>query len=196
MSDPQDVELDEVESFSNQRLMRLGIVLFADYESPTPHYIAGDNASNLDLVDPGSVTSSSSQDGSTTSAGSSVAGDQSPTTPATPLTPASSLPDAEKEFQWEVTQSLARAFEEGHSLDNASVELKTLRMASNVPLRRVREAVVAAIVDNIKLVDSAAAQKTEIEKVIGRWGALINKIGGIDGVETLEILQVCAVTFK
>lgn len=166
------MEVDELESFNNQRLVRLG-----------------DDASKLGSSDPDSVTSSS-LDGSSTSAGSSMTGDESPTTPTTPLTPASSLPDAEAEFQFEVTQSLERAFEEGHSLENASVELKTLRMASNVPLRKVREAVVAAIVDNIKLVDGAAAQKTEIERMMGRWGALINKIGGIDGVETVQILQV------
>lgn len=172
VSDPEEVEVDELESFNNQRLMRLG-----------------DDALDLELGEPGSIVSSS-QDGSSTSGGSSMGGDQSPTSPATPLTPASGLPDADAEFQFEVTQSLERAFEEGHSLDNASVELKTLRMASNVPLRKVREAVIASIVDNVKLVDGAAAQKGEIERMVGRWGALINKIGGVDGVETIEILQV------
>src|SRR5271168_2319366 len=48
---------------------------------------------------------------------------------------------ADAEFRTEVTQSLERAFAEGHSVDNAAVELKTLRMASNVPLIRVKEAV-------------------------------------------------------
>ena len=153
----------------------------------------GDNASDLDLSDLGSVTSSQT-DGSIGSTSSSVAGDQSPGSPTTPLTATSSLPDAEAEFQFEVTQSLERAFEEGHSLDNAAVELKTLRMASNVPLRRVREAVVAAIIDNIDFEEgeAMAIQKAKIEKMAGRWGALINKIGGVDGVETIEILQVCS----
>ena len=58
---------------------------------------------------------------------------------------------AASEFQAEVTQSLDRAFAEGHSVDNASVELKTLRMASNVPLRKIREAIVAAIVERIEV---------------------------------------------
>lgn len=87
-------------------------------------------------------------------------------------------------------QSLERAFAEGHSVENAAVELKTLRMASNVPLRRVREAVVGAIVDRIQLVlGDPAAQRAEIAKTVGRWGPLIDKIGGVDPVETIEVLQ-------
>ena len=89
-----------------------------------------------------------------------------------------------------MNQSLARAFAEGHSLDNASVELKTLRMASNVPLRKVREAVVAAIVERIPLGGGAAEQRKGIADVVERWGELINAIGGVDGVETTTILQV------
>lgn len=70
------------------------------------------------------------------------------------------------------------------------MELKTLRMASNVQLRRVREAVVASIVERIPIVDGAGPQRTEIKQWVDRWGDLINLIGGIDGVETVTILQV------
>lgn len=98
---------------------------------------------------------------------------------------------ADAEFRTEVAQSLERAFAEGHSVDNASVELKTLRMASNVPLIRVKEAVVAAIVEQIPMVEgNAASQRKEISRVIGRWGELINRIGGVDPVETISVLQV------
>lgn len=104
---------------------------------------------------------------------------------------------AEHEFQAEVTQSLDRAFAEGHSVDNAAVELKTLRMASNVDLRRVREAVVAAIVERIPVTTSdAAAQRKEITDMISRWGPLIDRIGGIDAVETIEVLQVRSLSFN
>lgn len=104
---------------------------------------------------------------------------------------------AESEFRHEVQQSLERAFTEGHSVDNAAVELKTLRMASNVPLTRVREAVVAAIVEHIRLVDDggAAAQRKEITSVISRWGPLIDRIGGVDPVETVSVLQVTKCLF-
>jgi translation initiation factor eIF-2B subunit epsilon len=98
---------------------------------------------------------------------------------------------AEVEFRHEVNQSLERAFTEGHSVDNAAVELKTLRMASNVPLRWVREAVVRAIVERIRIVDSGVvAQRKETATVIGRWGGLIDKIGGVNAVETITVLQV------
>jgi len=63
-------------------------------------------------------------------------------------------------------------------------------MASNVPLRRVREAVVASIVERIPLVEDAQAQRLDIKEWVDRWGALINLIGGVDGIETISILQV------
>jgi hypothetical protein len=109
---------------------------------------------------------------------------------ATPALNATTISAGEKEFQTEVRLSLDRAFSEGHSLENASVELKTLRMASNVPLRRVREAVVAGIVEGIPLVEGAAPQRVEITNWVDRWGDLINLIGGVDGIETVSILQV------
>jgi len=97
---------------------------------------------------------------------------------------------ADAEFRTEVQQSLERAFAEGHSVENASVELKTLRMASNVPLRRVKEAVVGALVEKIVIVEGdAGLQRKEIGGVIRRWGELINWIGGVDAVETVSILQ-------
>jgi hypothetical protein len=97
---------------------------------------------------------------------------------------------ADKEFRSEVRQSLERAFAEDHSVDNAAVELKTLRMASNVPLSRVREGVVSAIVEKIPVVEEAAKQRVEVQRTIGRWGELINRIGGVDAVETVTLLQV------
>ena len=70
-------------------------------------------------------------------------------------------------------------------------------MASNVPLRRVREAVVAGIVDLIPIVsDSPARQRAEIAKVMDRWGELINLIGGVDAVETVSVLQVSIITSR
>jgi translation initiation factor eIF-2B subunit epsilon len=104
---------------------------------------------------------------------------------------------AESEFRNEVQQSLERAFTEGHSVDNAAVELKTLRMASNVPLTLVREAVVAAIVEHIRLVEGGgSAQRKEIASVINRWGPLIDRIGGVDAVETISALQVTRCPFS
>ncbi|KIP09509.1 hypothetical protein PHLGIDRAFT_102716 [Phlebiopsis gigantea 11061_1 CR5-6] len=135
----------------------------------------GDDAADL-LAHSAADASDSSSDGEDASDASSVH--------------ALSTAAAEHEFQAEVTQSLDRAFAEGHSVDNAAVELKTLRMASNVDLRRVREAVVAAIVERVPLVAGGpAAQRAEIAALVARWGPLINQIGGVDPVETVEVLQ-------
>ncbi|KAH9005204.1 nucleotide-diphospho-sugar transferase [Lactarius hatsudake] len=159
---------NELENFNNWRLMRLG-----------------DDLTDLVLSDPGSLTSedeqSSDSDDDSFSQNASLA---SSVTSLPAASAAASVSAGEQEFQTEVRLSLERAFSEGHSLDNASVELKTLRMASNVPLRRVREAVVAGIVENIPLVEEAVPQRTEINKWVDRWGDLINLIGGVDGVET------------
>ncbi|CAA7271788.1 unnamed protein product [Cyclocybe aegerita] len=170
--DEEDEDEESPENYKNQRFMRLG-----------------DNTADLDFSDAASTSSdeeTTSDDDDDVPEHASVSG----------LSDASFdtgvMQDAE--FHAEVKQSLERAFAEGHSIDNASVELKTLRMASNVPLTRVKEAVIAAIVEKIQLVDGdAAAQRKEIGTVIGRWGELINRIGGVDPVETVSILQAhCA----
>jgi translation initiation factor eIF-2B subunit epsilon len=200
-----DDEIDEdapVESFLNQRLMRIG-VFFSYFGLLTPQYFycVGDDHADLDLSDAGSVTSSEDEDEddkddilpSHMSMSSSTTSLTSAAASASAASAAISAGEqaAEHEFQSEVRQSLARAFAEGHSLDNAAVELKTLRMASNVPIRKVREAVVAGVVERIPIEKSdPARQRSEIQRWIGRWGALINAIGGIDGVETVMILQV------
>ncbi|KAF8557250.1 nucleotide-diphospho-sugar transferase [Imleria badia] len=177
----EDEDIDEVEHPNNQRLMRIG-----------------DDASDLELSDPGSVTSSEADSESESdSEDDDRIGGPSPASSSTSLplsTPSNLVAQADSaalsEFQHEVTQSLDRAFAEGHSVDNASVELKTLRMASNVPLRMVREAVVAGVVSRIKIIDGGGLpQRQEITAMISRWGGLIDKIGGVDAVETIEILQ-------
>lgn len=155
----------------------------------------GDSASDLAYSDSGSESSDEDDESSDEDSEFDMRLGTLPTSSKTSLsleTPGgSSNALAESEFQKEVKLSLERAFAEGHSLDNASVELKTLRMASNVPLSRVREAVVSSIVDRIKIIDGGGApQRQEIANVVTRWGPLINKIGGIDAVETISALQV------
>jgi translation initiation factor eIF-2B subunit epsilon len=179
-SGPEDEETDEIENFSNQRLMRLGD------DAPDLCVSDAESVSTSDASSPPESDVEENPDESASSASSA------PSISA-PATPSKGVSKEELEFKVEVTQSLERAFEEGHSVDNAAVELKTLRMASNVPLTRVREAIVAALVDRVRVVnpeEGPAKQKAEVEKVVERWGELINKIGGVDGVETISILQV------
>jgi hypothetical protein len=146
---------------------------------------AGDTCSDLDLSDAGSVTGSEpdSDDSASDASGYFGGSGRAASAAATPA----------DEFVVEVRLSLERAFAEGHSLDNAAVELKTLRMASNVPIARVRGAVVGAIVDRVPLVEGdAAAQRAQIVKLVQRWGALVNRIGGVDQVDAISALQVRA----
>ena len=180
MSDPEDDETDEIENFNNLRLMRLGD------DVPELQISDGESISTEDASSPPESDAEDNPDESLSSASSSAS-------ISTPATSSKGVIKEVLEFKVEVTQSLERAFEEGHSVDNAAVELKTLRMASNVPLTRVREAIIAALVDRIRVVspeEGPTKQKAEVEKVIERWGDLINKIGGIDGAETILILQV------
>ncbi|KAJ7452519.1 nucleotide-diphospho-sugar transferase [Mycena galericulata] len=170
---------DGIINYKNQRVRRLG-----------------DDGSDLEVSDEGSESESDEESESSeydspsefrlaTDTGTPLS------TPSLDVLPAGTM--QESEFRIEVAQSLERAFAEGHSVDNAAVELKTLRMASNVPLSRVREAVVSAIVEDIRIVEGALPQRKEISRVIDRWGELINKIGGVDAVETVSVLQMhCA----
>ena len=154
----------------------------------------------MDLSDIGSVTSSEDdsetsddEDEATGTNFGTLSSSSSGSLPLSTPTGIAASADArlESEFKHEVELSLERAFAEGHSVDNAAVELKTLRMASNVPLIRVREAVVGAIVERINIVEGGGpAQRKEITSVVARWGNLINQIGGVDAVETVAVLQV------
>ena len=159
----------------------------------------GDNAPDLYVSDAESISTEESSSASESDVEDNL--DESPSSASSAAsvsisgTPGKGIGKEELEFKVEVTQSLERAFEEGHSVDNAAVELKTLRMASNVPLTRVREAIIAALVGRIRVVnpeEGPAKQTAEVEKVVERWGELINRIGGVDGVETISILQVSA----
>lgn len=196
-----DEDLDEVERFTNQRLMRLGQSIprhFAYTSQPTCASSSGDTASDLELeVIEDSDSDSGSETETTDSGFHALSRTSSATSASQALTSTPSAihslqaAAADSEFQHEVKLSLDRAFAENHSVDNASVELKTLRMASNVELRKVREAVVAAIVERIEIVEGdPAGQRKAISEMVGRWGPLIDKIGGVDAVETVEVLQV------
>lgn len=189
----EDDEDEGPENYKNQRFMRLGMNgLFFSLQDDEAQsfFLLGDNTSDLDVEEADSSSSdseSSSEDELEFHERESLSG----LSDGSAALEAPGLLMADAEFRTEVQQSLERAFAEGHSVENASVELKTLRMASNVPLRRVKEAVVAAIVEKINVVDGdAGLQRKEIGAVIGRWGNLIDRIGGVDPVETVSILQV------
>lgn len=200
-SSKDDEELNEVEAFNNQRLMRIGTSHSHLLAAGILIHLTGDTASDLELSDPGSISEDDSDSETDSDAdGASLASSTlalSRTSSATSLSGLTARA-AQSEFRHEAAQSLERAFLEGHSVDNAAVELKTLRMASNVPLREVREAVVGALVERIELVaEDVVRQRKAIGEVVGRWGGLIDKIGGMDPVETVEVLQYhCATSAR
>ncbi|KAH8833842.1 nucleotide-diphospho-sugar transferase [Flagelloscypha sp. PMI_526] len=151
---------DDPENFRNQRFLRIG-----------------DTLSDLDISDYGSESSFGSDD-------ETISDFDTDTAPSSPTSAGAD------EFDIEVSLSLDRAFREGHSVDNAAVELKTLRMASNVALERVRTSVVKGIVGQIKIVDGdSTAQLKEVMTVLDRWGQLLRAIGGWDAVDTIQNLQ-------
>lgn len=191
---PVDEEDDESpENYTNQRFMRIGAYGAYTRLPCITHLFIGDALS--DMEDPASSSSedeseSDSESGDDFDDHSSISGHSELSLALADAEDGGGLM-ADAEFRTEVAQSLERAFAEGHSVDNAAVELKTLRMASNVPLTRVKEAVVGAIVERIPVVENdVRAQRAAIGALVQRWGPLIDRIGGVDPVETVAILQV------
>lgn len=97
-------------------------------------------------------------------------------------------------FKRECLSSLERSFGEGHTVDNAAIELKTLRMASNVALKDVIGVVVPFLCDQILVKDGAPANEVvnTVNKLVERWGGLVDSLtgrtqGGM--VEALFFLQ-------
>lgn len=91
------------------------------------------------------------------------------------------------DFSSEASASLDRAFDEGHTIDNASIELKTLRMASNVPPSSVRRVVVDKLMERC---DASDVKKTG--QWLNRWSPLLNNIGSngpMEGCETILFVQ-------
>ncbi|KAI7937346.1 hypothetical protein MJO29_014661 [Puccinia striiformis f. sp. tritici] len=68
-----------------------------------------------------------------------------------------------QDFVVECVNSLERAFEEDHTVENATIELKTLRTASNVPQSQVRKIVFARV---LKLVQNNLSKLTKWIKLI------------------------------
>ena len=97
-------------------------------------------------------------------------------------------------FRRECVSSLDRSFAERHTIDNTAIELKTLRMASNVPLKRVIGVVVPYLCKHVKVEssDSAGEVATKVNEAVTRWGPLVKSLTSgqqVEMVETLLALQ-------
>lgn len=97
-------------------------------------------------------------------------------------------------FKRECISSLERSLGEGHTVDNAAIELKTLRMASNVALKDVIGVVIPYLCDHVTVQESdpASVVVASVNKLVTRWGGLVDSLtGGTQGgmVEALFFLQ-------
>lgn len=68
----------------------------------------------------------------------------------------------------EIIATLERAFAENHSIENAALELNTLKMACNIQFRDLRVLAIPAVLSRIDADNPA-------QKIIERWGPLIAK---------------------
>lgn len=75
-------------------------------------------------------------------------------------------------FHAEASASLARAYEEGHAIENAMLELRTLVMGYNAGIDRAREEVVNFLMSKVELEGGAAKVLASAVKVWARWGPL------------------------
>lgn len=89
-----------------------------------------------------------------------------------------------REFENEARASLERAFEEKHAPENAAIELKTLRMASNVPPGEVRKVVVSFLLGRCSV-----ERAKETADLLDHWGPLLQEVAQDDQVEALALMQ-------
>lgn len=184
--DRESDEEDEEETFENIRLGRLGTYFSLSFASIQLTTHPADACSGIDVYDSDEASTLASESDEISDASPPMSGAPSPTSSTSELPGLPSL-DSAADFQSECTQSLKRAFDEEHTVENAAIELKTLRMASNVPLPQVREAVVVFTIQ--KLAEQEAG-RPEVKAMFARWGALLKQIGGYDEAETLLMFQV------
>lgn len=77
------------------------------------------------------------------------------------------------EFNIEASASLSRAFAEAHTIENASIELKTLRMASNVPQGEVRRVVTESLLSTCIEESGGGKDFRKMASWLDRWSPLL-----------------------
>ncbi|KAF9929030.1 hypothetical protein FBU30_001939 [Linnemannia zychae] len=104
----------------------------------------------------------------------------------------------EEELDREVAATLDRAFQEGHDVDIAVLELNTLRMATFSNFMEMRKRVIPGVLKHIDPTAKPGSGKTAKE-ILNRWGSLVGKMihdaeDQIDGAHILH--RACAALFK
>lgn len=100
------------------------------------------------------------------------------------------------EFHEEASASLSRAFAEGHTIENASIELKTLRMASNVPQGEVRRVVVESLLSTCVEESNGGKDARKMASWLDRWSPLLASLmssagdeGEEQGRDVIDVMQ-------
>jgi hypothetical protein len=95
------------------------------------------------------------------------------------------------EFGREAYQTIKRGVDDNIGVENIALELKTLRMANNADMDRVRVMVVAFFLKQMLIVEgNAAKQKEAAKQVFGKWGSLITALCQGEMEKALLRLQV------
>ena len=166
----EDEDEDDPFDARNSALSKLGALYFFSkrlWLTPRP----GPHLATLQASSSSSSLSSLSRASSTTSLSTLASHNPDGNNPPTVhgLSSLSTTETSQADFQSECLQSLERSFAESHTVDNAAIELKTLRMASNVPLGQVRDVVVPFVL-------ARAVDPASVPSLVKRWGGLIESL--------------------
>lgn len=184
-SDSEDLN-DPFESNANLRYLRLG-----EFSQPTLPCLSqlgiggtGKNDSESDTEDESSGTDGDTEDNA------SVASDGADAKGDLPHDPWISL-RWKDEFGREAFQTIKRGVDENIRLDDIALELKTLRMANNADMDRVKVMVVAFFLKQMPIVTGDSAKQKEVAKdIFGKWGSLITTLCQGEMHKALLRLQV------
>ncbi|KAG0295145.1 hypothetical protein BGZ96_012433 [Linnemannia gamsii] len=104
----------------------------------------------------------------------------------------------EEELDREVAATLDRAFQDGHDVDIAVLELNTLRMATFSNFKEMRKRVIPGVLKHIDPVAKPGSGKTAKE-ILNRWGSLVGKMihdeeDQLDGAYILQ--RACATLYQ
>jgi len=94
-------------------------------------------------------------------------------------------------FHSEAAASLARAYEEDHSVDNARLEFRTLIMAYNAPLDDSRAAVSKFLMSQVDVSGPAGKILQSATAVWKRWGELATSLSNDNSNLALDAQTYC-----
>ncbi|ORY23264.1 nucleotide-diphospho-sugar transferase [Naematelia encephala] len=83
-------------------------------------------------------------------------------------------------FYSEASASIARAYEEGHSTENAALEMKTLVMGYNAGIDRAREEIMKFLLGKVDASGKLGDVLTSATKVFSRWGGMVKEFSPSD----------------